>query len=137
MAGVVVSASTGSENVILTGADVGTPMSPTIAGTLPFATGYASSVSVVGNLALIADEAAGLVIADVTDPANPKYLNHIPGQEGKYEGGGAQMVRVCDGKQLPKGDPNAVYMLRAIGSAGHEVWNVADPAKPVLLSRIG
>src|ERR1700761_4993506 len=82
-------------------------------------------------------EPNGTSIIDVTDPANPKYLFHIPGQEGKYESGGAQMVRVCDGKQLPKGDPNAVYMLRAIGSAGHEVWNTADPAHPVLVSKIG
>jgi len=82
-------------------------------------------------------EPNGTSIIDVTDPAHPKYLHHIPGQEGKYEGGGAQMVRVCDGKQLPKGDPNAVYMLRAIGSAGHEIWNVADPANPVLLAHIG
>ena len=50
--------------------------------------------------------------------AHPKYLHHIPGQEGKYESGGAQMVRVCDGKTLPKGDPNKVYMLRAFGSSG-------------------
>src|ERR1700728_1307241 len=76
-------------------------------------------------------------IVDVTDLAHPKYLRHIPGQEGKYEGGGAQMVRVCDGKQLPKGDPNADYMLRAVGSDGHEIWNTADPANPVLLTRIG
>src|SRR5580692_12346078 len=82
-------------------------------------------------------EPNGTSIVDVTDPAHPKYLRHIPGQEGKYEAGGAQMVRVCDGKSLPKADPNAVYMLRAIGSAGHEIWNVADPANPVLLSRIG
>jgi hypothetical protein len=82
-------------------------------------------------------ESSGTSIVDVTDPSNPKYLHHIPGQEGKYEGGGAQMVRVCDGKQLPKGDPNAVYMLRAIGSSGHEIWNVADPANPVLVTHIG
>src|SRR5882724_10110452 len=54
-------------------------------------------------------EPSGTSIIDVTDPSQPKYLRHIPGQEGKYEGGGAQMVRVCDGKSLPKGDPNAVY----------------------------
>ena len=53
-------------------------------------------------------EPNGTSIVDVTDPAHPKYLHHIPGQEGKYESGGAQMVRVCDGKTLPKGDPNAV-----------------------------
>ena len=37
----------------------------------------------------------GASIVDVTDPAHPKYLHHIPGLEGKYEDGGAQMVRVC------------------------------------------
>src|SRR5262245_25404746 len=47
----------------------------------------------------------GTSILDVTDPANPKYLKHLPGLEGTYEEGGAQMVRVCDGKTLPKGDP--------------------------------
>jgi hypothetical protein len=82
-------------------------------------------------------EPNGTSIVDVTDPAHPKYLRHIPGQEGKYESGGAQMVRVCDGKGLSKGDPAAVYMLRTFGSEAHEIWNVADPANPVLVSRIG
>ena len=82
-------------------------------------------------------EPNGTSIVDVTNPANPRYLHHIPGQEGKYEGGGAQMVRICDGKTLPKGDPNAVYMLRTFGSEAHEIWNVADPANPVLITRLG
>jgi hypothetical protein len=81
-------------------------------------------------------EPNGTSIVDVTDPAKPKYLAHIPGLEGKYEGGGAQMVRVCDGKTLPKADANAVYMLRTFGGEGHEIWNVGNPAKPVLISRI-
>jgi hypothetical protein len=82
-------------------------------------------------------EPNGTSIVDVTDPAHPKYLRHLPGQEGKYESGGAQMVRLCDGKSLPKGDPNAVYMLRTFGSEAHEIWNVADPLNPVLVTRIG
>src|ERR1044072_2690996 len=57
-------------------------------------------------------------IVDVTDPAAPKYLRHIPGAPGKYEDGGAQMVRLCDGAQLPKGDKSAVYMLRTFGGRG-------------------
>src|ERR1019366_9323736 len=62
--------------------------------------------------------------------------SYIPGQEGTYESGGAQMVRICDGRSLPKGDPNAVYMLRTFGGQAHEIWNVADPAHPTLITRI-
>ena len=37
-------------------------------------------------------------------------------------------------RRLPKGDPNAVYMLRTFGGEAHEIWNVADPANPVLVT---
>jgi hypothetical protein len=78
----------------------------------------------------------GTSIVDVTDPKNPKYLKHLPGLEGNYEAGGAQMVRVCDGASLPKGDRNAVYMLRVFGGQAHEIWNVAEPANPMVVTRI-
>jgi hypothetical protein len=81
-------------------------------------------------------EPNGTSIVDVTDPAHPKYLRHIPGQPGTYETGGAQMARVCDGSALPRGDKSAVYLLRAVGSDAHEIWNVADPANPVLVTRL-
>src|SRR5262245_42813682 len=48
----------------------------------------------------------GTSIVDVTDPRAPKYLAHIPGEPGLGENGGAQMVRVCNGRDLPKGDPS-------------------------------
>src|ERR1700751_2174321 len=57
----------------------------------------------------------GTSVIDVTDPASPKYLRHIPGLEGNYEEGGAQMVRVCDGKSLPHADAAKTYMLRVFG----------------------
>src|SRR5947208_5832772 len=82
-------------------------------------------------------EPNGTSIVDVTDPGDPKYLKHIPGAEGTYEAGGAQMVRVCDGSGLPKGDRSAVYMLRTFGGEAHEIWNVADPANPKLITRLG
>src|SRR5215472_7039595 len=78
----------------------------------------------------------GASIVDVTDPAQPKYLAHIPGLQGHYEEGGAQMVRVCDGKTLPKGDASKTYMLRVFGGRAHEIWDVTDPAKPALLIKI-
>jgi hypothetical protein len=78
----------------------------------------------------------GTSLIDVTDPVHPKYLKHIPGLEGNYEEGGAQMVRVCAGSQLPKGDANKYYMLRVFGGQGHETWDVTDPANPVLLARL-
>ena len=43
---------------------------------------------------------------------------------------------MCDGKSLPKGDPAAVYLLRPFGNQAHEIWNTADPAHPVLVTRI-
>jgi hypothetical protein len=79
----------------------------------------------------------GTSLLDVTDPRQPKYLLHIPGEAGLYESGGAQMVRVCDGKQLSKGDSNAVYMLRTFGNSAHEIWNTADPMKAELVARAG
>ncbi len=84
-----------------------------------------------------AEEFNGTSIIDVTDPANPKYLKHLPGAAGGAEGGGAQMTRVCDGTNLAAHDPNKFYLLRTLGGKGHEVWEVTDPANPVKLSSIG
>jgi hypothetical protein len=78
----------------------------------------------------------GTSLIDVTDPAHPRYLAHIPGEAGLYEQGGAQMVRVCDGRTLPKADPKKTYMLRTFGNSAHEIWDVSDPAKPGRISRI-
>jgi hypothetical protein len=78
----------------------------------------------------------GTSIVDVTDPRQPQYLAHIPGEEGKAEQGGAQMVRVCSGAQLPRADKARFYLLRVFGNQAHEIWDVTDPAAPALLTRI-
>ena len=78
----------------------------------------------------------GTSILDVTDPKAPKYLTHIPGEEGRAEQGGAQMVRICPGSELPKGDRSKFYMLRVFGNQAHEMWDVTDPAKPALITTI-
>ena len=78
-------------------------------------------------------EVNGTSVVDVTDPKQPKYIAHIPGDPGKgsgQEAGGAQMVRVCDGSSLPHGDKNKVYLLRDYGNSAQEIWDVSNPAKP-------
>ncbi|MEP6655954.1 MAG: hypothetical protein ABJC33_01880 [Betaproteobacteria bacterium] len=79
----------------------------------------------------------GTSIIDVTDPRQPRYLAHIPGEEGSGESGGGQMVRVCSGAELPKADKSRFYLLRTFGNSAHEIWDVTDPVKPLLASRIG
>ena len=74
---------------------------------------------------------------DVTDPGNRNIWRTFPGAEGGPETGGAQMTRVCDGRSLPRAIANAVYLLRPFGRLAHEIWNVADPANPKLVTRIG
>jgi hypothetical protein len=78
----------------------------------------------------------GTSVLDVTDPRTPRYLAHIPGEPGKAEAGGAQMVRACNGGDLPRGDRNKVYLLRTYGNSSHEVWDVTEPERPALLTRI-
>jgi hypothetical protein len=79
-------------------------------------------------------ENSGTSIVDVTDPRKPRYLAHIPGEKGQAESGGAQMVRVCNGAELPKGDKSKVYMLRNFGNQAHEMWDVTTPEKPLRLA---
>jgi hypothetical protein len=76
-----------------------------------------------------ATEENGTSIVDVTDPRNPKYLKHLIADKG-----GSRMVKLCDGNDLPHGARNHTYMLRENGSVEHEVWDVTDPANPMLVS---
>ncbi len=78
----------------------------------------------------------GTSIVDVTDPRRPIYLHHIPGRAGAGEAGGAQMVRVCSGRDLPAGDPSRVYLLRTHGNEAHQIWDVTDPRAPALLTTV-
>ena len=73
-------------------------------------------------------EENGTSIVDVSDPAKPVYLKHVPGAEG------AQMAQACNGADLPGGDPEKVFLLRSNGNLEHQVWDVTDPVNPELLS---
>ena len=81
-------------------------------------------------------EPNGTSIVEVTNPKQPKYLFHIPGEPKNREGeaGGASMVRVCSGNDLPHGVRGKFYLLRAYGNSSHEIWDVTEPAKPSRLT---
>jgi hypothetical protein len=79
-------------------------------------------------------EANGTSIVDITNPARPVYLKHLEGQTGAGEAGGAQMVRACSGDLLPKGIRGHTYLLRTLGTDGHQVWDVTVPENPTLVS---
>ena len=80
------------------------------------------------------EEDNGTSLVDVTDPRKPRLVAHIPGEPGQAEQGGAQMVRVCNGSELPKGDKSRVYLLRNFGNKAHEVWDVTTPERPARLA---
>jgi hypothetical protein len=82
-------------------------------------------------------EANGTSVVDVTDPASPRMLHHIPGAPGQGESGGAQMARVCAGASLPHGLAGHHYLLRTYGNEAHEVWDVTAPTAPRRIARIG
>jgi hypothetical protein len=72
-------------------------------------------------------EPNGTTITDVSNPARPNTVAHIPSANG------AQMVRVCDGGVI--GHAGKYYMLRSTGNS-HEVWDVTTPASPKRLAVI-
>jgi hypothetical protein len=81
-------------------------------------------------------EPNGTSVVDVTDPKAPRLLSHIPGEAGQGEAGGAQMVRVCDGRDLPQAAKDKTYLLRTFGNSAHEVWDVTISARPVLVKTV-
>jgi hypothetical protein len=76
----------------------------------------------------------GTSVVDVTNPRQPKYLAHIPGGGEAQGPGQSQMVRACSG--LPKADKNKTFLLRALGTSGHEVWDVTTPEKPTKVTTV-
>jgi hypothetical protein len=74
------------------------------------------------------DERNGTMIVDITNPARPKDLFHIPQSDGT-----SQMARMCKGSDLGVGNSNSVYLMRNYGH-GYETWDVTDPKNPKFLA---
>jgi len=97
-------------------------------------------------------ETNGTSILDVTDPAHPVYLAHIPGPAGSIDAAGNQMAHVCSGDTLPSSSRAEAaskrghyYLLRSNGNSSgaanpgaesHQIFDVTDPANPVLLTTV-
>ncbi|HZF27780.1 MAG TPA: hypothetical protein VE907_01555 [Gammaproteobacteria bacterium] len=79
-------------------------------------------------------EKNGLSIVDVTNPAAPKYLVHVP--PTGPDATGTQHVQVCDGSALPRADRGKVYAIRTNGQLSYELLDVTDPARPAFLRTI-
>ncbi len=79
-------------------------------------------------------ERNGMSILDVTDPAAPELLVHVP--PSGLDANGTQHVQVCAGAELPDGDPAVTYLVRTNGQLSYELWDVTDPAAPAFLATI-
>lgn len=82
-------------------------------------------------------EPNGTSILNTTNPRRPRLVAHIPPTqtEGVPTQRQAQMVRVCNGIDLPTGaDEGKVYMLRSNGNVSHEIWDVTNPRRATLVS---
>ena len=88
------------------------------------------------------EEPHGTRFSDVTDPRNrstSRISGHPLNEAGNAESGGAQMVRICSGAELPRADKSKFYMLRAFGNtagSAQEMWDVTDPARPTRIKVI-
>jgi len=76
-------------------------------------------------------ESNGTSIVDVTQPGQPKIVNHIPGRRGAESRAVQVAHKYFDGKD---------YLLRNQESGeftGFEVWDITDQANPKRVSTIG
>jgi hypothetical protein len=83
------------------------------------------------------DESNGTSLIDVTNPARPVYVHHIPSifPIANTAGSGATHVAVCGGNTLAGNlYPNRWFMIRHSGSLNQEIWDVTTPQAPFLIS---
>lgn len=80
----------------------------------------------------------GTSIVRTTNPRNPQLVAHIPATDppGGRNQNQAQMVRVCNGEDLPEGDDGKVYLLRSNGNVSHELWDVTRPRRAELITTV-
>jgi len=78
-------------------------------------------------------EVNGTSILDVTDPSAPVLLAHLPPRGEAEE---SQHAQLCNGTDLPNGDPDKVYLIRDRGAFGSDLYDATDPASPQFIREI-
>ena len=79
----------------------------------------------------------GTSIVDVTDPKQAQVSRRISrARTGQGEQGGAQMVRVCNGNDLPNGDQAKFYLLRTAATRRTKSGTSPIPRRPTLLTTV-
>ncbi|HJU15209.1 MAG TPA: hypothetical protein VJ770_01955 [Stellaceae bacterium] len=78
-------------------------------------------------------EPNGTSLIDVTNPAKPVFLHHIPAVIPGSSG--STHVAVCGGATLPGvKNQNKWFLIRHSGSVDQEIWDVSDPSNPSMIS---
>ena len=71
----------------------------------------------------------------MTNPKQPKYLAHIPGEpSARPKRAARRWCASATAATLPRADRSKVYLLRTFGKPSHEIWDVTDPATPTRLT---
>ncbi len=79
----------------------------------------------------------GTSILDVTDPANPKYLKHIPGHGRALTSRAARRWCASATASAAEGRSQRGLSAAHFGGQAHEIWNVGRSREPQALTRIG
>lgn len=140
--------------------DIANPADPTIVGQAPMLDYPIRSVAVAGLRAYVAAESAGVWIADVSDPAAPRWLGHWgEGYAGDLAVKGSHVFVACGGDSeglyvLDAADPAAPQEIAYVAhewdvgeldmevagdylhtvSGALNIWDISDPSAPI---RIG
>jgi hypothetical protein len=86
-------------------------------------------------------EQNGTSLIDVTNPAHPVFVHHIPSifPASMSGGSGATHVAVCGGNTLTSPGNTHPYagkwfLIRHSGSLDQEIWDVSNPSNPSMIS---
>ena len=91
--------------------------------------GFPRDIAAAGSLVFVADQPAGLVVVDVTDPAAPTVMGGLSLGREPITG-----IVVPDARSWAAGQPPVAALVS--GTAGLQVVDVSNPAAPLVTAPI-